>query len=641
MIYYVSTLGSDLNNGQKDTPFRTISHAAEIAVPGDTVRVFGGVYREWVDPKNSGEKENPIVYEAYENEKPIIKGSEIVTDWEYVEDTVWKKVLPNTMFGDWNPYAEKLQGDWLLNPREYDVHTGEVYINGKAMYEAKSFEEVFTAPKRTSGVVGFGANTLPDPEGTVYQWYSEVDDLNTTIWCNFQQFNPNNELIEINVRKCCFYPKKTGRNYITVRGFEIAHAACPFTPPTAEQPGMLGAHWSKGWVIENNHLHDAKCSAISLGKEISTGHNKHTKTRRKSGYAYQKEAVFAALLMGWSKETIGSHLVQNNIIHDCGQNGIVGHMGCVFSTIKHNLIYNIASKQEFHGHELGGIKLHAAIDVVIENNNIHNCSCFGTWLDWQAQGTRVTKNVYYGNTCDIMIEVTHGPCTVDNNLFMSMYNFENVAQGTALVHNIFTGSVSCIKVLDRQTPYHYPHSTAIMGSEAVYGGDDRLINNLFLGLHAPLAPNRRPFCIAFDNYCKPEQYMELLKPRFPVSDHTAYAQIPQPVTIEGNVYSGHSAPYRAETEHLMTSGIKASIEEKDNECILSISVPEEVVNMTCRPVTTKRLGTPRITEQSFVNPDDTPIDFTIDIIGSSREGTVSPGPLAKLQKEQSVCVWKL
>lgn len=53
----------------------------------------------------------------------------------------------------------------------------------------------------------------------------------------------------------------------------MAQAATPWAPPTADQPGLLGANWSKGWIIENNILHDAKCSAISIGKEASTGHN--------------------------------------------------------------------------------------------------------------------------------------------------------------------------------------------------------------------------------------------------------------------------------------------------------------------------------------------------------------------------------
>ena len=54
MIYYVSSRGNDSSSGTKDRPFKTINHAAQIAVAGDTVRVFGGVYRETVVPQNGG-----------------------------------------------------------------------------------------------------------------------------------------------------------------------------------------------------------------------------------------------------------------------------------------------------------------------------------------------------------------------------------------------------------------------------------------------------------------------------------------------------------------------------------------------------------------------------------------------------------
>jgi hypothetical protein len=95
-----------------------------------------------------------------------------------------------------------------------------------------------------------------------------------------------------------------------------------------------------------------------------------------------------------------SHVIRRNTIFDCGQNGIVGHLGCIFSTIEDNHIHDIAVKREFYGYEIGGIKLHAALEVVIRHNRIHDCS-LGTWLDWHTQGTRVTRNVYYANnrTC--------------------------------------------------------------------------------------------------------------------------------------------------------------------------------------------------------------------------------------------------
>ena len=85
--------------------------------------------------------------------------------------------------------------------------------------------------------------------------------------------------------------------------------------------------------------------------------------------------------------------MRNNVIHDCGQNGIVGHLGCVFSDIYGNEIYNIAVKHEFYGYEIAGIKFHAAIDTQIHENYIHDCT-LAIWLDWETQGTRVSRNLF-------------------------------------------------------------------------------------------------------------------------------------------------------------------------------------------------------------------------------------------------------
>lgn len=396
--YHVAVTGCDFAEGTKEHPFRTISKAAEVAETGDKVIVHEGEYREWVKPNHSGYSNlSRIVFEAAEGEKVVIKGSEIIKSWEKVEGSVWKVVLSNSFFGDYNPYKELLTGDWLLYTPGIYLHLGDVYLNGVSFYEAHSLEEIKNPTQRTGVVVMPWTGKFEKilhPEQTIYQWYCEVDNENTTIYANFHGADPNKELVEINVRKCCFYPVKTGMNYITVRGFEMAQAACPWTPPTADQPGLLGANWSKGWIIENNIIHDAKCSAISIGKEASTGHNLSSRRHQKPGYQYQMEAVFRGLKIGWSKEKIGSHIIRNNVIYDCGQNGIVGHMGCAFSEIYNNHIYNIAVKHEYYGYEIAGIKLHAPIDVKIHHNRIHNCT-LGTWLDWQAQGVRVNNNLYY------------------------------------------------------------------------------------------------------------------------------------------------------------------------------------------------------------------------------------------------------
>ncbi|MBQ8357975.1 MAG: right-handed parallel beta-helix repeat-containing protein [Clostridia bacterium] len=646
MIYHVSLHGSDSNAGTKEAPFRTINCAAAIAAPGDTVQVHEGTYREWVDPKCGGLNEQTrMTYEAAPGEHVVIKGSEVVTDWERVEGGVWRAVLPNSFFGDYNPYADVLAGDWIRKPHDdgYDVHTGDIYINGASMFEASSMEDLYKAEMRAEGYSGYSSALPKDilhPEQTVYRWYAQVDDGTTVIFGNFQDKDPNTETVEINVRPCCFFPRRTGLNYITVRGFEMAHAACQWAPPTAEQIGMVGPHWAKGWIIEDCHLHDAKCCAISIGKEGSTGQNFSYRFGRKSGHRYQAEAIFAALNgAGWSKDNIGSHMIRNNVIHDCGQCGIVGNLGGVFSRIEHNHIYNIGRKREFWGHEMAGIKLHAAIDVVIVGNNIHDTNC-GTWLDWQAQGTRVTRNLYYKNDrADVMVEVTHGPCTIDNNLLLSDYAIVNHAQGTAFVHNVMRGAAFPHPVFERATPYHLPHSTAVMGYMAVYGGDDRLYNNLFFGKTEATAKHYANFSQYYDPFSTPEEYEKLLEQKG-YRSLKSYTEIPQPVWIAENVYTGYAQSFRAEKDPLTVPEMSVSLDERDGKWILTMTVPQVVADKRCVPVTTQRLGTPRITEERYENPDGTPIDFMLDFFGNCREGAVIPGPFATLRAgENCFVVW--
>ena len=174
-------------------------------------------------------------------------------------------------------------------------------------------------------------------------------------------------------------------------------------------------------------------------------------------------------------------------------------------------IYNIGIKREFYGHEIAGIKLHAAIDVQIVNNRIHNCS-LGTWLDWQTQGTRVSKNLYYNNNRDLFVEVSHGPYLVDHNILGSEYAIDNFAQGGAYINNLICGKMVHRKVLERSTPYHFPHSTDIAGCAVVYGGDDRFKNNIFVGKDSVEMVGTAHF----NGYTNSlEEYIELVEKREP------------------------------------------------------------------------------------------------------------------------------
>ncbi|HHV10988.1 MAG TPA: DUF1565 domain-containing protein [Clostridiales bacterium] len=641
--YHVAKTGSDLNSGSKAAPFLTINAAATVARAGDTIIVHEGTYREWVKPAEGGlSNTRRITYQAADGEKVIIKGSEQVTSWELVEGTIWKAVLPNTIFGDYNPFAETVLGDWLVLPLGRSAHLGDVYLNGMSFYEAESYDALKSPVIRTE-ILDHWTNEITavkNPVQTKYLWFAEVDKKSTTIYANFHESDPNQELTEINVRKCCFYPERTGVDYITVSGFEMAQAATPWTPPTADQPGLIGPGWSKGWIIENNIIHDAKCSAISIGKEASTGNNFRTFRKDKPGYQYQLESVFTACKYGWSKEKIGSHIIRNNTIYDCGQNGVVGHLGCVFSEIHHNHIYNIAVKREFYGYEIAGIKLHAAIDVQIHHNHIHDCS-LGTWLDWQAQGTRVSKNLYYQNNRDLFIEVSHGPFLVDHNILGSPYSLDNHAQGGAYVKNLIAGKILCKKMLNRATPYHAPHSTDVTGYAMVYGADDRLYQNIFVGGRTadPVGTSIYDSCTAsLDEYIDEVEKINRETP----GDLEIFEKIEQPAYVSENTYINGAKAFHKEECKLEYADFNAdySIVNDDGTVYLNITLPEDFKGFTHAPHSTYTLPRVRIVDADFENPDGSPLVLDSDYFDAPISGRTVCGPIEILKAGKNrIRIW--
>ncbi|MDR1593273.1 MAG: right-handed parallel beta-helix repeat-containing protein, partial [Prevotellaceae bacterium] len=430
--YHVSMKGNDANQGTEAMPFKTVGRAALVAYPGDVITVHAGTYRECINPPRGGADEDTrIVYRAAPGERVEIKGSEVVNTWTKEAGGVWKVILPNSFFGDYNPYADLIYGDWFDGCGRIH-HTGEVFLNNKSLYEKETLDKVRN-PEIHPG--------SKEPEASKYVWYCESDAENTTIWANFHQYNPNKELVEISVRRACFYPEKQGINYLTVDGFHISEAASQWAAPTAEQIGMIGTHWNKGWIIENNVISNAKCSGITLGKERCTGHNVWLNDMSIDGSLHYIEVTFRTIRNGWNKENIGSHIIRNNEIFACEQTGICGSMGAAFSIVENNYIHDIWVKRQFDGAEIAGIKFHAAIDTQIRNNRICRVGR-GMWLDWMAQGTRISHNLAYENDLeDIFFEVDHGPFLVDNNIFASPVSVWEMSQGGAYVHNLIAGIV--------------------------------------------------------------------------------------------------------------------------------------------------------------------------------------------------------
>jgi len=748
--YHVSVRGDDAQEGTAAKPLRTISAAAKVAQPGDVVTVHEGVYRERINPPRGGESDKKrIVYQAARGAKVVLKGSEAVKGWQKVQNDTWKTVIPNSFFGEFNPYADLISGDWF-NRRGRDHHTGAVYLNGHWLTEAANLDDVlkpvgdtplasvqgqdqgyllnvawlrciedgpaqeardpgspgagrisaaaFAAQRGVDKAacseggecigwidhgdwaryeqVDFGRGSrqieiraasatrggiieirLDGPEGNLLGtcsvpntggwqswssfrakikptsgvrtlclvfraagtdaskeskeawdnplWFARVDETNTTIWAQFPGVNPNGAEVEINVRRTVFYPAKPGVNYLTVRGFTMMHAATPWAPPTAEQIGLLGTHWSKGWIIEDNDIRYSTCVGITLGKYGDQWDN--TSQNTAEGYVL---TINRALENGWSKDNIGHHVVRNNRISHCEQAGLVGSLGAVFCTIAGNVIHDIHIRQLFSGAEMAGIKIHGAIDTEISRNHIYR-TCRGIWLDWMTQGTRVTRNLLHDNgpSEDLFVEVNHGPFMVDHNIFLSPIVLHDMSQGGAYAHNLFAGRLVLRPELRRETPFHPAHSTAVAGLQNIEGGDSRFYNNVFVG-HDGLAP---------------------------------YNKAALPTYLAGNVFLKGAQPAQQEPNPLVQPQFDPALQltEEKNAVSLQIALDKAWLEAPRQLVTTERLAKAKIPDLPYEQPDGTPYRLDRDYFGRRRNAANPyPGPF-ELPKggKQVLKVW--
>ena len=152
--YYVSgdALGSDSHTLQEaqniGTPWKSIQHAADIMVAGDTCLIRGGTYRETVMVANSGSTGNPITFQAYNNETVTISGAEAITGWTLDSGTIYRAGM-----------------NWTLDD------ANQVFVGGTMAPEAQW-------PNVTSAVYPWRDSSIEDSSDWSYVDNVDVDNTN-------------------------------------------------------------------------------------------------------------------------------------------------------------------------------------------------------------------------------------------------------------------------------------------------------------------------------------------------------------------------------------------------------------------------------------------------------------------------------
>ncbi len=438
-VYYVATTGEDANPGTQDQPWRTVQKAAETLQPGETVLIRGGVYRENVQPSRGGtSEESRITYKAYPGETPVLSGSEHLTQWTEVGHDVWKAVVSDSIFGDYNPYTIRMDGEFLSFGHEN--HVGAVYLDGEVLTEAARYVDLPAEPNTWLGV----------HQGSM-----------TTIYANFGGANPNEHLAEILARETVFFPKVDGLKYITLDGLVFKQAATGWVLYHGLQKAIVGTRAGYGWIIQNCHVTDGKTCGISSGPGSERGRG----------------------------QEVGHHIFRNNVVERCGQAGFIGAGGYTASLIEKNLIQDINYQRLIGGAESAGIKMHTSIDVTIRNNIIRRAylghaadSIKGIWLDWACQGFRISGNVIYDVEDDALnLEACHGPGLVDNNIIIGA-PISSGCERLTVAHNLIVdANLSYHSHEKRSSQYYQPHTTQRAGAGVFKPTGDRYYNNIFVG----------------------------------------------------------------------------------------------------------------------------------------------------------------
>lgn len=138
--FYVSPQGDDANPGTLEKPLKTLARARDavrtlkkananqLPAGGATVWLRGGRYELAetfvLAPEDSGQKDRPVVYRSYGDERPVLSGGRVIAGWKKVQGDlpglpeaakgkVWVAAVPEAAAGKW-PFRQLWAGEKRL-----------------------------------------------------------------------------------------------------------------------------------------------------------------------------------------------------------------------------------------------------------------------------------------------------------------------------------------------------------------------------------------------------------------------------------------------------------------------------------------------------------------------------------------------
>ena len=654
--FHVATTGTDDTDGSENQPFRTINRAAALARPGDTVLVHGGEYREWVQPRRGGLSDRRrITYTAAPGEHVVIKGSEPVTGWDRVSGDVWTVAVPNALFGTFNPFAEEIDGDWIVyadasTPKK---HLGDVYLNGTSFYEVAGVDEVSEPPLRTEMTDNWTGTVdrIRDTKQTQLVWYAEVGADQTTVWANFGGVDPNDELVEINVRRSVFYPTEHHLDYITVRGFELRPGRQPVgaadrRPARSDRPELgqgldhrrqrhprrkvlSGLHRQRG--VHRPQLRHPAPRQARLPVPTRVGVRRPPDRLGPGAHRLPHDPPQHHLRLRPERHRRSPRLC---VLHHRGQPHLQ-HRDQARVLRLRDRRHQAPRRPRCDHPPQPHPRLHARHLAGLADPG-HPGVAEPVLLQQPRPVRRGQPRAVPGRPQRLGVP----------GLARGVQPGWGFRQQPGLRHGLPRAGRGPAH------PYHVPHSTQVAGYAAILGGDDRYIGNIFLGGDPTLAYGRpsqtnRPAHYGTDGYDghppSLEAYLALVADPTR-GDHERFKNVKQPVFIRDNVYAAGAKAFEAEQGATVLAGddITASVVEEGAEVYLECQLPADFDNVRVDSVSGADLERVRFVDADFEEPDGSPVVLGADLVGADKlpANAYPPGPVSALSSGSSrIRVW--
>ena len=133
-IYYVDPRHPAASDepawGYPAVPLASLAKACEIAQPGETIVLRGGIYREVLAPKHDG-----VTIRAFKGEKVTISGADFIEGWKRELDGSWSAPLaaePKKLLRDGRPWSQF----------SYDKAAGQIIVKSGRDPRLHVFETV-------------------------------------------------------------------------------------------------------------------------------------------------------------------------------------------------------------------------------------------------------------------------------------------------------------------------------------------------------------------------------------------------------------------------------------------------------------------------------------------------------------------